>query len=90
VVVNFGCKFGVRYVRMISTTFTSGLSICHDALRLTVNCSNRAEKGVRLFRFPRDEQRRARWVANVKRDRWTPTASSYLCEVSAISRISIT
>ena len=48
---------------------------------VAVNCSNRAENGIRLFRFPRDKTRCAMWVAKVKRDNWKPTQSSYLCEV---------
>ena len=32
--------------------------------------------------FPRDPKRRAEWAANVGRKNWSPTNSSFLCEVS--------
>jgi THAP domain len=47
-----------------------------------VGCSNRSEKGFRVFRFPRDSERRSVWEVKVRREGWTPTDSSYLCEVS--------
>jgi hypothetical protein len=48
---------------------------------VAVNCSNRHETGFKLYRFPRDAQRRAVWASKVKRENWKPTDSSYLCEV---------
>jgi len=46
-----------------------------------MNCSNRSEKGFKLFRFPTGD-RRAKWVQNMGRgDKWAPTESSRLCEV---------
>eukprot|EP00102_Acyrthosiphon_pisum_P020833 XP_016658043.1 PREDICTED: THAP domain-containing protein 5-like [Acyrthosiphon pisum] len=46
-----------------------------------VNCSNRSEKGFKLFRFPKDD-RGAKWVQNIRRgDKWSPTGSSRLCEI---------
>uniref|UniRef100_A0A131XUU3 THAP-type domain-containing protein n=1 Tax=Ixodes ricinus TaxID=34613 RepID=A0A131XUU3_IXORI len=49
-----------------------------------VGCSNTREKGFALYRFPTGEQNRERrriWVANVRRDKWTPNANSRLCEI---------
>jgi len=47
-----------------------------------VNCSNRSEKGYKLFRFPKDD-RGAKWVQNMRRgDKWSPTGSARLCEVN--------
>ncbi|XP_018373108.1 PREDICTED: THAP domain-containing protein 4-like isoform X2 [Trachymyrmex cornetzi] len=45
-----------------------------------VNCSNRVDKGYRLFSFPEDK-RGTKWVHNMRRDKWTPTTFSRLCEV---------
>jgi len=40
-----------------------------------------AGKGFKLFRFPNDN-RGAKWVQNMRRkDKWSPTGSSRLCEV---------
>ena len=44
-------------------------------------CSNKREAGFRMFRFPREQTRRAIWTAKVLRDRWQPTIHSCLCEV---------
>jgi hypothetical protein len=43
---------------------------------------NRRETGFRMFRFPREESRRAIWIAKVQRDRWQPSDTAYLCQVS--------
>lgn len=45
------------------------------------NCQNRSEKGYRLFSFPADKERRLKWLINCRRDKWTPTSTSRLCEV---------
>ncbi|XP_018314232.1 THAP domain-containing protein 4-like [Mycetomoellerius zeteki] len=45
-----------------------------------VNCNNRVEKGYKLFSFPKDK-RGTKWVDDMRRDKWTPTTSSRLCEV---------
>lgn len=44
-------------------------------------CSNNSRNGVRMFRFPASPSRRKRWLAQIKRDQWTVTASSYVCSV---------
>nr|CAH7756085.1 unnamed protein product [Callosobruchus chinensis] len=46
-----------------------------------VNCSNSAKKGFLMKRFPRDPVTRKEWLIKTRRDKWTPTDSSYLCEV---------
>ncbi|KAH6940471.1 hypothetical protein HPB50_000078 [Hyalomma asiaticum] len=33
-----------------------------------------------MFRFPRNSERRKKWEAQVKRDRWHPTDSTKICE----------
>ncbi|XP_075725326.1 peroxynitrite isomerase THAP4-like [Rhipicephalus microplus] len=42
-------------------------------------CTNHCTKGVRMFRFPASPNRRKRWLVQVKRDRWEPTADSRVC-----------
>ena len=44
------------------------------------NCHNRSEKGIRLFPFPTDKDRRNRWLVNCRRENWVPTSTSRLCE----------
>lgn len=46
-----------------------------------VNCTNNTKKGTRMNHFPRGP-RRAVWLQNMKRDNFTPTDSSLLCDVS--------
>ena len=47
------------------------------------NCSNRPEKGLRMFRFLVYPERKKKYIINCRRDRWYPNANSRLCEVSA-------
>ena len=47
------------------------------------NCSNRPEKGLRMFRFLVYPERKKKYIKNCRRDRWYPNANSRLCEVSA-------
>ncbi|XP_022200310.2 THAP domain-containing protein 5 [Nilaparvata lugens] len=44
------------------------------------NCKNKSTNGIRLFRFPRDKVRRAKWVHNCGRKNWQPTENNALCE----------
>ncbi|XP_024888969.1 THAP domain-containing protein 4-like [Temnothorax curvispinosus] len=44
-------------------------------------CNNSSAKGYIMKIFPRDKHRREQWVKNMNRPNWTPTNSSYLCEV---------
>ncbi|XP_035205520.1 uncharacterized protein LOC118180551 [Stegodyphus dumicola] len=45
------------------------------------NCSNQSKNNFRLFRFPRNEERRRKWIINSRRDQWIPGPGAYLCEV---------
>lgn len=51
---------------------------------VAINCINRSEKGIRLFKFPADNIHRQQWIQNLNRESWTPTKWSYLCEVSLL------
>ncbi|XP_077545015.1 uncharacterized protein LOC144158197 isoform X1 [Haemaphysalis longicornis] len=44
-------------------------------------CSGSTAKGLRCFRFPRDPARRKKWEALAKRDKWTATGNSKICEL---------
>ncbi|CAN9497503.1 unnamed protein product [Ophioblennius macclurei] len=50
-------------------------------------CRNRRTPGTRLsfYRFPRDPQRKQRWIAAVNREGWTPNDGSRLCSTHFIS-----
>ncbi|CAH1406768.1 unnamed protein product [Nezara viridula] len=43
-------------------------------------CSNSSEKGFSMKRFPSNPQRRKVWAAKVKRENWTPTNATRICE----------
>ncbi|CAN7950837.1 unnamed protein product [Ixodes pacificus] len=45
-----------------------------------VGCSNRNTTGFRLFKLPKDKKRRRVWIANIRRNKWTPTSRSEICE----------
>ncbi len=53
-----------------------------------VGCHNK-EHNVRLFRFPRDEERRKLWEIKVKREGWSPNDNSQLCEVGTKEAIGL-
>ena len=44
-------------------------------------CNNSSAKGYRMKIFPRNAEQRAKWIRNVNRKNWTPTNTSFLCEV---------
>lgn len=46
-----------------------------------IGCTFRYEKGsqIGIFRIPKDEKLRKLWIKAIKRDNWTPTASSRIC-----------
>lgn len=52
-----------------------------------VGCQNRSVKGTSLsfYRFPSDPERRAKWIAAVRRDKWFPTEHSWLCSAHFVS-----
>lgn len=45
-----------------------------------VGCSNRNTKGFRLFKLPKEKNRRLLWIRNIRRSKWIPTDRSELCE----------
>lgn len=45
-----------------------------------VQCDSDSEKGIQLFRFPWDPERRKKWQINCQREKWQPTDCSRLCE----------
>ncbi|KAK7868402.1 hypothetical protein R5R35_005027 [Gryllus longicercus] len=48
------------------------------------NCSNRSDKtkDISYFRFPlENEKLTQQWVVNMKRDKWYPTKSSFICSM---------
>ncbi|EGI69351.1 THAP domain-containing protein 2 [Acromyrmex echinatior] len=44
-------------------------------------CTNSVKKGFKMCRFPRDPKRRKIWAENTRRQDWTPSDNSVLCEV---------
>ncbi|XP_076313352.1 THAP domain-containing protein 2-like [Tachypleus tridentatus] len=51
------------------------------------NCSNRhgQVENVSYYRFPKDPDRRRRWIAAVNRKTWTPTKHTRLCSKHFVS-----
>ncbi|XP_071631095.1 uncharacterized protein [Temnothorax longispinosus] len=45
-----------------------------------VNCGNSSKKGFKMCHFPTSPNRRAKWIKNVGRDKWSPKKYSTLCE----------
>lgn len=52
-----------------------------------IDCTNRSQKGadISFYRFPADPERRAQWIAAVRRVNWTPNKNSWLCSKHFIS-----
>ena len=52
-----------------------------------VRCTNRALKtsGISFYRFPADPERRAKWVAAVRREDWQPSKYTCICSAHFIS-----
>merc|ERR1719336_2833123 len=44
-------------------------------------CSNSSRKGFKLYQLPKNPARRKEWHVKAKRDKWTPTPTSKICEV---------
>ncbi|KAH6921221.1 hypothetical protein HPB50_027790 [Hyalomma asiaticum] len=42
-------------------------------------CADHSRNGWKLYRFPRDPKRRLLWTVKIKRDKWHPTNTSYIC-----------
>lgn len=50
---------------------------------VAIGCSNSDKKGYLMKHFPRDPIRKKLWMAKIKRDKWTPSQHSCICEVSS-------
>ncbi|XP_039311741.1 THAP domain-containing protein 5-like isoform X2 [Solenopsis invicta] len=46
-----------------------------------INCKNRNEAGYQTFRFPKEGERRKKWLINCRRNKWMPSSNSRLCEI---------
>ncbi|XP_039306917.1 THAP domain-containing protein 5 isoform X1 [Solenopsis invicta] len=46
-----------------------------------INCKNRSEAGYQTFRFPKEGERRKKWLINCRRNKWIPSSNSRLCEI---------
>ena len=46
-----------------------------------VGCHNvfKADSNIKFHRFPKDEERRAKWIAAVRRQNWTPNDNTWIC-----------
>lgn len=75
--------------RAISRIDGEGLKLQYSSVGLedtmpgcsAYKCTNRSEKGYKLYRFPSNPERRKIWRNKVNRLNWEPTHSSYLCQV---------
>lgn len=47
-----------------------------------VNCKNRTETKFRTFKFPADPIRCAKWIQNMRRDKFILSKGMRLCEVN--------
>lgn len=61
------------------------LTMVHTCV--VAGCRNRRTPGTALsfYRFPRDPERKQRWIAAVNRDGWVPNDGSRLCSTHFIS-----
>ena len=55
-----------------------------------INCTNRhsKKKGPKFYRFPKDPERRRRWVAAIRREGWQPNDGSRICGAHFVSSMS--
>lgn len=67
------------YVQIIFTVLHLFIMPCCVA----IGCSNSDKKGYFMKHFPKDPIRKKLWVAKIKRDKWTPSQHSCICEVSS-------
>ncbi|KYN36549.1 hypothetical protein ALC56_09094, partial [Trachymyrmex septentrionalis] len=47
-------------------------------------CTNSLVKGFKIVYFPKDVERRAKWIINMNRANWVPIKNSTLCEIRII------
>ena len=52
-----------------------------------VGCHNAYRKGsgIRFYRFPRDLERRSKWIVTISRENWQPNEYSWLCSEHFVS-----
>ncbi|KAM3607681.1 uncharacterized protein V6R79_011703 [Siganus canaliculatus] len=70
-----------------TSTFFCGLTMVHTCV--VAGCRNRRTPGTTLsfYRFPRDPERKQRWIAAVNREGWVPNDGSRLCSTHFISEM---
>ncbi|XP_045910750.1 uncharacterized protein LOC123974235 isoform X2 [Micropterus dolomieu] len=82
-----GHHFGSQNTQQIAHTSTllRGLTMVHTCV--VAGCRNRRTPGTTLsfYRFPRDPERKQRWIAAVNREGWVPNDGSRLCSTHFIS-----
>lgn len=68
-----------------TSTLLCGLTMVHTCV--VAGCRNRRTPGTTLsfYRFPRDPERKQRWIAAVNREGWVPNDGSRLCSTHFIS-----
>ncbi|KAM9710219.1 uncharacterized protein ACNS7B_024212 isoform 2-T2 [Menidia menidia] len=76
---------GVKTRKKRPPTPLRGLNMVHTCV--VAGCRNRRTPGTTLsfYRFPRDPERKQRWVAAVNREGWVPNDGSRLCSTHFIS-----
>lgn len=78
--------FGSQNTQQTTTsTLLRGLTMVHTCV--VAGCRNRRTPGTTLsfYRFPRDPERKQRWIAAVNREGWVPNDGSRLCSTHFIS-----
>ena len=83
-----GHHFGSQNTQQIAahtSTLLRGLTMVHTCV--VAGCRNRRTPGTTLsfYRFPRDPERKQRWIAAVNREGWVPNDGSRLCSTHFIS-----
>ena len=83
----FSHHFGSQNIREKLTHLHGfrGLTMVHTCV--VTGCRNRRTLGTSLsfYRFPRDPERKQRWIAAVNREGWVPNDGSRLCSNHFIS-----
>lgn len=84
-----GLHFGSQGTRSVADphlhAFSVALTMVHTCV--VAGCRNRRTPGTALsfYRFPRDPERKQRWIAAVNREGWVPNDGSRLCSTHFIS-----
>lgn len=83
-----GRHFGSQNTQLTAartSTLLGGLTMVHTCV--VAGCRNRRTPGTTLsfYRFPRDPERKQRWIAAVNRAGWVPNDGSRLCSTHFIS-----